>query len=53
MVFVELKHVLPKEILKDSDFVGLNLVVAFNGEKVAHAIILHLYKSNFQIHPEG
>ena len=48
-VFVESKHVLPKEILEDSDFEGLNSAVALDGEEVAHAIILHLYKSNIQI----
>ena len=49
MVFVESKHVLPKEIPKDGDFVGLNSVVAPDGKEVMHAIILHLYKSNTQI----
>ena len=46
IVFVELKLVLPKEIPEDSDFAGLNSTVALHGKEAAHAIILHLYKSN-------
>ena len=49
-VFVESKHVLPKEIPEDSDFAGLNSAVAPDGEEAAHAIISHLYESNTQIH---
>lgn len=46
IVFVELKHVLPKEIPKDSDFASLNSVVAPDREEVVYAIISHVYKSN-------
>ena len=53
MVFVESKYVLLKEIPEDSDFAGLNLAVAPNGEKIAYTIILHLYKSNTQMRQEG
>lgn len=50
MVFVELKYILLKKILEDSDFVGLNSAVAFVEEKAVHAVILHFYKSNTQLH---
>ncbi len=52
MVFVESKHVLPKEILKDSDFADLNSAVALDREKVMYAIISHRYKLNTQIRRE-
>lgn len=51
-VFIKSKHVLSKEISKASDFASLNLTVTSDEKKVAHAIILHLYKSNTQIHRE-
>lgn len=47
IVFMKLKYVLLKEILKDNDFAGLNLAVIFNGKEVIYKIILYLYKSNF------
>ena len=50
---MESKHILPKEIPEDSNFAGLNSAVAPDGEKAAHAIILHLYKSNTQICRKG
>lgn len=43
---MESKYLLSKKILEDSDFVGLNLVVAFKEEKTAYIIIPHFYKSN-------
>ena len=43
---MELKHVLSKKILEDSDFAGLNSVVALDGEKATHAISSHLYELN-------
>ena len=49
MLFMESKHVLPKEIPKDSDFADLNSAIIPDKEKAAHAIISHLYKSNTQI----
>lgn len=49
-IFVESKYILSKKILENSDFAGLNLVVASNGEKVVYIIILYLYKSNIQIY---
>ena len=49
---MELKHVLSKKILEDSDFAGLNSVVARDGEETTHAIISHLYKSNTQTRQE-
>ena len=52
MVFVESKHVLPKEIPEDGDFASLNSAIALDGEEIAHAIISHLYKSNTQIRRE-
>lgn len=52
IVFIKLKHVLLKEILENSDFAGLISALAANREKEAHAIILHLYKSNTQTHWE-
>lgn len=44
IIFVKLKYILLKKILKNNDFVGLNLVVVINGKKEMHAIILHFYK---------
>lgn len=49
MVFVESKHILPKEILEDSDFVGLNSVVVLDEKEEIHIIILYFYNSNTQI----
>lgn len=46
MVFIESKYVLLKKFLEDSDFAGLNLVVASKKEKTAYTIILHFYKLN-------
>ena len=52
MVFVELKHILPKEILEDNNLAVLNLILALDGKKAAHAIISHFYKLNTQIRPK-
>ena len=52
IVFVESKYVLLKEISEKLDFADLNLAVAVNEKEELHAIILHLYKSNTQIHQE-
>lgn len=38
-----------KTILKDSDFIGLNLIIVPDEEKEVYVIILHLYKLNTQI----
>lgn len=46
MIFIESKHVLPKKFSEDSDFAGLNLVVAPKEKKTAYTIISHLYKLN-------
>lgn len=52
IVFVESRHILSKEILENSDFASLNLVIAINGEKEAYITISHLYKSNILIQQE-
>ena len=46
------KNILSRKISENSNFIGLNLVIALDREKVAYAIILHFYKSNIQIHRE-
>lgn len=52
IVFMESKHVLPKEILENSDFVGLNSAVPANKKEEVYAISLHFCKSNTQIRRE-
>lgn len=49
IVFVRSKHILPKEILENSDFADLNSAIATNKEEKVYVIILYLYKSNIQI----
>ncbi len=49
MIFILSKHILPKEIPEDSDFIGLNSAVASDGKETVHVIISHLYKSNTKI----
>lgn len=53
IIFVESKHVLPKEILENSDFAGPISAIATNRKEEAYAIISNLYKSNTQICQKG
>lgn len=43
-IFIEIKYVLPKKILGNSDFGNLKLIVIFNKEISINVIILYLYK---------
>lgn len=47
---MKLKYILPKKILKNSDFIDPNLVLVFNKKNIVLMIILHLYKLNTQIY---
>lgn len=40
-MFVESKHILTKKISEDNDFIGLNLVIATDGEETAYTITLY------------
>lgn len=45
---MNLKYILLKKILKNSDFVDLNSIIIFN-KKIVHVIISYIYKSNTQV----
>lgn len=49
MVFVDLKHILSKEILKNSNFTSLNSVIALHRKAKVYGIIWYFYKSNIKI----